>query len=99
MYGGLARTITADVLRYNDAAGQEPDQALLERAAQILAPSDEAKAEREKLKTIVRSILEAADKTRTRKPLTAAGARRGDGKTVSVDHLRGTVSRQMRGAR
>jgi hypothetical protein len=41
-YGELARTITADVLRYNDAVGQAPDQALLERAARVLAPSDEA---------------------------------------------------------
>jgi hypothetical protein len=61
-YGGLARTITADVLRYNDAAGQAPDQALLEQAAQALAPSDQERAEREKLEPIVRAILEAADK-------------------------------------
>ena len=45
-YRELTRTITADVLRYNDAAGQAPDQALLERAAQALAPSGEEQAER-----------------------------------------------------
>jgi len=36
-FGELARTVMVDILRYSDAAGQEPDQALLERTAQVLA--------------------------------------------------------------
>jgi hypothetical protein len=46
-YAGLARTIAADVLRYHDATGQEPDQAMIERAAQVLAPSDNERVESE----------------------------------------------------
>jgi hypothetical protein len=35
-FGGLARTIAADVLRYSEAAGIEPDQALIDRVAHVL---------------------------------------------------------------
>ena len=35
-YGGLARTIGADIIRYSEAAGMEPDLALLERVARAL---------------------------------------------------------------
>jgi hypothetical protein len=62
-YGGLARTITAALLRHNDAAGQAPHHALLEHAAQVLAPPDQEQAEIEAVKTIVRAILEAAEET------------------------------------
>ena len=37
-YGRLARTIGADMLNYSEAAGVEPDLALLERIAQSLGP-------------------------------------------------------------
>jgi hypothetical protein len=40
-YGGLARTIGADVLRYSEAAGRTPDSALLTRVARVLM-ADEA---------------------------------------------------------
>jgi len=37
-FGGLARTIAADVLKYSQAAGVEPDRALLDRIARALKP-------------------------------------------------------------
>jgi hypothetical protein len=37
-FGGLARTIAADVLKYSQAAGVEPDMALLDRIARALKP-------------------------------------------------------------
>jgi hypothetical protein len=40
-YGALARTVVADIKRYSDAAGQVPDQSLLEQAAQLLPPDKE----------------------------------------------------------
>jgi hypothetical protein len=43
-YGGLVRAIVADILRYSEAAGQAPDQALLEKT----------------LKTTLHAVLEAA---------------------------------------
>jgi hypothetical protein len=35
-YQGLARTIGADILRYSEAAGQQPDNAVLARVARAL---------------------------------------------------------------
>jgi tetratricopeptide (TPR) repeat protein len=39
-YAGLARTIRSDVLRYAEAAGVEPDLALLQRVAGLLGNGD-----------------------------------------------------------
>jgi len=63
-YGDLARTIGADILRYSDAAGERPDNALLERVARALgggADTDEAAIEA--LKAKVDAILDTAGKT------------------------------------
>jgi tetratricopeptide (TPR) repeat protein len=42
-YQGLARTIAADILRYCEAAGQQPDNALLARVARALGTGDAIK--------------------------------------------------------
>ena len=42
-YQGLARTIGADILRYCEAAGQQPDNALLARVARALGTGDAIK--------------------------------------------------------
>jgi tetratricopeptide (TPR) repeat protein len=42
-YEALARTVVADVKRYSEAAGQTPDAALLEQAAQLLPPDEDQK--------------------------------------------------------
>src|SRR5262249_49364659 len=63
-YQGLARTIGADVLRYCEAAGHQPDNALLARVAEALgggASPDEAAVEA--LKAKVGAILDEAEKT------------------------------------
>ncbi len=39
-HGGLARTIGGDVIRYSEAAGTEPDPALLERVVKALGQAD-----------------------------------------------------------
>jgi tetratricopeptide (TPR) repeat protein len=41
-YGLLARTVMADLMRYIAAAGQAPDQTLLEHAARVLTRPDES---------------------------------------------------------
>jgi tetratricopeptide (TPR) repeat protein len=64
-YQGLARTIGADILRYSEAAGQRPDDALLARVARVLG-NDEAVEEDsavEARKAKIDAILDAAGKT------------------------------------
>jgi tetratricopeptide (TPR) repeat protein len=58
-YERLARRIGADILRYNEAAGQTPDSALLARVARALGEDSAIKA----LKVKIGAILEAAEKS------------------------------------
>src|SRR5215831_4502698 len=64
-YRDLARTIGADVLRYSEAAGQRPDDALLARVAKALGngATVEEDSAVEALKARVDAILDAAEKT------------------------------------
>jgi len=66
-YGGLGRTIAADVIKYSKAAGVEPDVALLGRIAHALgldAPAGEDPAIAA-LRAKIGAILEAAERTGT----------------------------------
>jgi tetratricopeptide (TPR) repeat protein len=64
-YQRLARTIGADILRYSDAAGQQPDIALLARVARALghgeAVEEDSATEAQQAK--IDAILDAAGKT------------------------------------
>ena len=64
-YEGLARTIGADVLKYSEAAGLQPDSALLARVARALGHggTDDAEADPAiaALKAKITAIVEAAN--------------------------------------
>jgi hypothetical protein len=64
-YRGLARTIGIDIFRYCEAAGQQPDDALLARVARALGHGDAVEEDSaiEALEATVDAILEAAEKT------------------------------------
>ena len=64
-YRGLARTIGIDIFRYCEAAGQQPDDALLARVARALGHGDAVEEDSaiEALEATVDAILAAAEKT------------------------------------
>jgi len=64
-YQGLARTIGADILRYSEAAGQQPDNALLARVARALGNSETVEEDSAiaVLKAKFGAIVEAAVKS------------------------------------
>jgi hypothetical protein len=66
-YQGLARTIGADIRRYCEAAGQQPDTALLARVARALSNGEAVKEDSAivALKARAGAILEAAEKSGT----------------------------------
>jgi tetratricopeptide (TPR) repeat protein len=61
-YQGLARTIGADILRYSEAAGEQPDNALLARVARALSKGESVDQDSAiaALKAKIGAILEAA---------------------------------------
>jgi tetratricopeptide (TPR) repeat protein len=64
-YRGLARTIGDDILRYSEAAGQPPGNALLARVARALGEGEavEEESATEAMKAKVDAILDEAGKT------------------------------------
>ena len=64
-YEGLARTIGGDVLIYSEAAGVEPDRALLARVARVLGHGGTEEAEEDPeildLTAKITAIVEAAN--------------------------------------
>jgi len=64
-YRGLARTIGDDILRYSEAAGQPPGNALLARVARALGEGEavEEESATEAMKAKVDAILDAVEKT------------------------------------
>jgi tetratricopeptide (TPR) repeat protein len=66
-YQGLAGKIRADILRYCEAAGRQPDNALLARVARALGTGDAIKEDSAivALKAKIGAILEAAEKSGT----------------------------------
>jgi tetratricopeptide (TPR) repeat protein len=63
-YRGLARTIGDDILRYSEAAGQPPGNALLARVARALGEGEavEEESATEAMKSKIDAILNAAEK-------------------------------------
>jgi hypothetical protein len=64
-YRDLTRTIGADILRYGEAAGQQPDMALLGRVEKVLRNGEAVEEDSaiEALKARIDAILDAAEKT------------------------------------
>ncbi|HWN52788.1 MAG TPA: tetratricopeptide repeat protein, partial [Xanthobacteraceae bacterium] len=64
-YRALARTIGADILRYSEAAGQQPDNALLARVVKALGNGEAVEEDSaiEALKARIDEMFDAATKT------------------------------------